>query len=106
MRNSAGKQKIICRSKTFCAWFNEANGKFYNVILHKKNPKKVLRISVNQGELQSILDEASGGSMSFDEMDDERYDVMAESDERSLVALYNQQRQEQEEPNIIVVNVA
>ena len=48
-----------------------------------KNPKKVLRISVNQGELQSILDEASGGSMSFDEMDDERYDVMAESDERS-----------------------
>ena len=98
LRNSAGKQKIICRSKTFCAWFNEANGKFYNVILHKKNPKKVLRISVNQGELQSILDKASGGSMSFDEMGDERNDVMAESDERSLVALYNQQRQEQEEP--------
>ena len=63
----AGKQRVVCRSKTSCAWFNEANG-IYNVILHKKS-NKVLRISVNQGELQSILDKASGGSMSFDEMD-------------------------------------
>ena len=80
LRNPAGKQMIVCRSKTSCAWFNEANGKFYNVILHKKKPKKVLRISVNRGQLQSILDKASGGSMSFDEMDDERNDVMSKSD--------------------------
>ena len=80
LHNPAGKQRIVCRSKTSCAWFNEANGKFYNVILHKKNPNKVLRISVNQGQLQSILDKASGGSMSFDEMDDETNDVMSESD--------------------------
>merc|ERR1712139_548511 len=53
---------------------------FITLYYIKKNPNKVLRISVNQGQLQSILDKASGGSMSFDEMDDERNDVMSESD--------------------------